>query len=241
MKIVGLVSSFREGELLRSAVESLASLDAIVVFEGPVERNADLSGPESVIPRRVGLPQKQVHVVHGEWPADAAKRTAMIEWCRTRRWLQDEQVWGLWLDGDEVLLWGEYLADWVRRASEAGDDDNEVAGWPLSLVELDGSVAWCAGKLVRVDLIEKYLISSSFIQMVGGQTRTVGNLQCWTPLDGPSQFTEVEGVRLPHWRARPPLQGEPHLLHRSRLRSRAREVERQHVAEERNYAGADLQ
>jgi len=120
-----------------------------------------------------------------------------------------------------------------------------VAGWPISLVELDGSVAWCMGKLVRVDLIEKYLISSSFIQMVGGETRTVGNVQCWTPTDGATQFgadTVVDGeyVRTPHWRARPPLQGEPHLQHRWMLRERDRAVERQHRAEERNYEGVAL-
>ncbi len=250
MKIVGLVSSYREGQLLESAIGSLAALDAIVVFEGPVEQNADLSGPESVIPNRVG--SLQVNVVRGEWPADAAKRTAMIEWCHTRRWLQGEDVWGLWLDGDEILLWGEYLADWIRAAASAGTLEDPVAGWPISLVELDGSVAWCMGKLVRVDLIEKYLISSSFIQMRGGETRTVGNVQCWTPTDGPTQFTESavpptdkdldrgRTERLPHWRARPPLAGEPHLQHRWMLRPRERQVERQHKAEERNYEGVVL-
>jgi hypothetical protein len=236
LKIVGLVSSFREGELLRSAIESLAALDAIVVFEGPVEQNASLQGAESVIPNRVG--GLQVNVVRGAWPADAAKRTAMIEWCHSRRWLQGEDVWGLWLDGDEILLWGEYLADWIRAAASGGTETDPVAGWPISLVEPDGSVAWCMGKLVRVDLIERYLISSSFIEMKGGATRTVGNVQCWTVLDGPTQMGP-DG-ETPHWRARPPLQGEPHLQHRWVLREKTREVERQHKAEERNYEGVAL-
>lgn len=240
MKIVGLVSSFREGELLRSAIESLAPLDHVLVAEGPVEQNADLSGQESLIPSYVGEPKRQVHVMRGEWPADAAKRTAMIRWVQDRRWLRGEEVWGLWLDGDEILLWGEYLADWLRRASQAGTADDPAAGWPLSIVEPDGSVAWCMGKLIRVDLIERYLISSSFIEMKGGATRTVGNVQCWTPLDGPTQFTEAEGERLPHWRARPPLQGEPHLVHRWHLREKQRQVERQHKAEERNYQDVEL-
>lgn len=248
MKIIGLVSSFREGSLLESAIHSLAALDAIVVFEGPVEQNANATGEPSAIPNRVG--GLQVSTVHGEWPADAAKRTAMIEWCQSRKWLENEEVWGLWLDGDEVLLWGEYLHDWVTRASQAGSADDPVAGWPISIVEMDGSVAWCMGKLVRVDLIDRYLISSSFIQMKGGATRTVGNVQCWTPLDGPTQFVErplpptaddpTPVERLPHWRARPPLQGEPHLLHRWQLRPPSRGVERQHRAEERNYAGVEL-
>jgi len=98
VKIVGLVSSFREGAMLQTAIESLRHLDAIVVFEGPVEQNADASGSASVIPTRVG--NLQVSQTHGVWPADAAKRTAMVEWCRSRKWLQGEEVWGLWLDGD---------------------------------------------------------------------------------------------------------------------------------------------
>jgi len=232
VKIIGLISSFREGALVEGAIRSLAMLDHVLVCEGPVEHNASLAGPESVVPKQPNLTR-----IDGEWPADAAKRTAMIQWCKERRWLQGEEVWGLWLDGDELLLWGEYLRDWIRAAASGGSAEDPVAGWPISLVELDGSVAWCMGKLVRVDLIERYLISSSFIEMVGGATRTVGNVQAWTPTEGPLQ-TGAKG--LPHWRARPPLQGEPHLQHRWMLRPRDRTIERQGDAETRNFQGVDL-
>jgi hypothetical protein len=226
--IVGLVSSFREGAMLRTAVASLDALDHVAVFEGPVEGNPDV-GPASELPtdarKRRGQPTLLVR--EGAWETDAAKRTAMVEWTR-QRW-PGREVWGLWLDGDEILLWGEYLRDWLWRVRQGGDPDNPVAGWPFALVELDGSTSICMGKLVRVDLISRYLVSSSYIELVNGERRTVGNVLAWTPTGGPEPGWEG------HWRARPPLQGEPHLQHRPILRDRSRVVERQHAAEERNY------
>lgn len=237
MKIVGLVSSFREGPMLETAIRSLEhAVDHVLVFEGPVEQNAGAGGPESIIPKGGGW-SNRLTVVHGSWASDAAKRSAMVEWCRGRRWLAGEEVWGLWLDGDEILLWGEYLRDWLWRVSQQGDSENPVGGWPFPLVELDGSVVLCLGKLLRIDLVRRYLISSSLIELVNGDTRTVGNVPVWTPLDGP--LLHADDGR-PNWRARPPLAGEPHLQHRPVLRSKLREVERQHVAEERNFRGVEL-
>jgi hypothetical protein len=223
MIVVGLVSSFREGPMLATALRSLEALEHVCVFEGPVEGNVP-SGPVSELIKRPGL-----FFSEGVWETDAAKRTAMVEWCR-RRW-PGKPVWGLWLDGDELLLWGEYLGDWLWRVSQQGDDANPVAGWPFPLVELDGSVAICMGKLVRVDLIRRYLVSSSYIEMMDGSRRTVGNTKVYSISEGPL----VE-----NWRARPPLAGEPHLQHRPVLRSKLREVERQHRAEDRNYRGRVL-
>jgi len=238
MKIVALVSSYREGPLLEAAIRSVAMLDHVLVAEGPVDENRRAFGEESVIPKDL----QRLSVIRGEWPADAAKRTAMVQWMQARRWMQDEEIWGLWLDGDEVLLWGEYLRDWINRVVEESDDpDNPVAGFPFTLVEFDGTVVWCMGKLVRIDLVERYLISSSYVEFKGGYTKTIGNVTAWTPLDGPLHMVDLpDGSKVPHWRARPPLQGEPHLQHRPMLRSLRRQVERQHLAEARNFDGVDL-
>lgn len=219
--------------MLATAVRSLAPLDHVLVYEGPVEQNPG-AGPES----EVGVfNPKRLTYKAGEWASDAVKRTAMLEHAQQLPRQQGEALWGLWLDGDELLLWGEYLRDWVWRVSQQGDDGNEVAGWPFALVELDGSVSLCMGKLVRLDLVRRYLISSSYIELVNGDRRTVGNVEYWNPVDGPTQF---DGEGRPHWRARPPLQGEPHLQHRPVLRSRLRAAERQHLAEARNFEGVDL-
>jgi hypothetical protein len=227
VKIVGLVSCYREGSLVAAAVASLRHLDFTLVFEGPVEGNP-VSGKPSQLPR---FDQAEGRVVNGSWDSDAGKRTAMVEWVRSRRYLQDpDGVWGLWLDADEILLWGEYLHDWVARVAE---QDADVGGWPLALTELDGSVTICMGKLLRVDRVRRYLASSSYLEFDDGTRKTLGNVPAWTPTGGPQPG--VAG-----WRARPPLQGEPHLLHRPILRSRDRQVERQHLAEERAFADAEI-
>ncbi len=228
MRILGLVPSYREGPLLEAALRSLAPLDGTVVFEGPVEGNPP-AGVESKIP--AGLVTVRVD---GEWETDADKRTAMLNLAK-RKW--PGELWGLWLDGDEILLWGEYLRDWLLRVTQQGTPDNPVGGWPFALVELDSTTTLCMGKLVRLDLIARYLISSSYIELVNGDRRTVGNVDYWNPLEGP--LVRGDDGR-PHWRARPPLQGEPHLQHRPVLRDRGREVERQHVAEGRNFEGVEL-
>lgn len=225
MRIVALVSSFREGSLAESAIRSALPLDGILVAEGPVEGN-EPTGPKTVVPDRKLI--GRLKFFEGSWESDAAKRTWMLD--RAKQ-LWPGELWGLWLDCDEILLWGEYLHDWLERVVQGGDKSNPVGGWPLALVELDGSVAICMGKLVRLDLIRKYLVSSSYIEMVNGDRRTVGNVPYWNMKDGPL----VE-----NWRARPPLQGEPHLQHRPILRDRGRVVERQHRAEERNFEGVEL-
>lgn len=209
--------------MLATAVRSLAALDGVLVAEGPVEQNAGSAGPPSELPNEV-----KVKRFDGVWESDAAKRTWMLGKAKQ---LWPGPLWGLWLDGDELLLWGEMLKDWLWRVEQQGDDGNPVGGWPLPLVELDGTVVICAGKLVRLDLIRKYLVSSSYIEMVDGSRRTVGNMPYWTPTDG---------ALVESWRARPPLQGEPHLQHRPVLRSKLRTVERQHRAEERNFRGVEL-
>lgn len=234
MKVVGLVSSFREGPMLASAVRSLAMLDHTFVYEGPVEGNP-AAGPES----EVGLNVRQpITVVEGEWATDAAKRTAMVEAVQAR--FPGEEVWGVWLDGDEILLWGEYLSDWIWGQTQQAiynDPDAPLAHCPLPLVELSGLTIMCLGKVIRVDLIERYLISSSYMEWKNGYRMTFGNVDHWNPVDGP--LILMEDGR-PHWRARPPLQGEPHLQHRPVLRSRLRTVERQGAAEARNFEGVQL-
>jgi hypothetical protein len=229
MRVVGLVSSFREGRMLTSAIESLRALDGVLVYEGPVEGN-EPAGPVSVYGN---VDRGKVKIYDGEWASDAVKRTAMLQKAKIA-W--PGELWGVWLDGDEILLWGEYLKDWLEPVVALGTPENPVGGWPISLVELDSSVAWCMGKVVRLDLIRRYLVSSSYIEMTDGTRRTVGNVDAWSPLDGPMQH--VNGR--PHWRARPPLQGEPHLQHRPSLRDPGRQVERQNEAEARNFEGVEL-
>lgn len=217
------MSTFCEGTLAISAMRSAAMLDGILVADGPVEGNEPDPDFITVFPQ-LHDPEHKFNKRLGKWPDDAAKRTWMVGEAKK---LWPGELWGLWLDGDELLLWGEYLRDWIERVKhESEDDSNPIAGWPFALVELDGSVSMCGGKLVRIDLIRQYLASSSYVEFVNGGRRTLGNVQYWNPVDG---------ALVENWRARPVLNGEPHLLHRPLLRGKGRTVERQHKAEERAF------
>lgn len=203
MKTVALVSAYREGALVQAAVASgLAATGHVVVFEGP-------TGP----PHERGLPsdyspfRRDPHVVirEGSWDSDAGKRTAMVEYAH--RWSDHAPVWGIWIDGDEVLLWPELLRDTLVKAHELHPDAVAVT---LKIVEYDGTVADCGAKIIRLDLVEAILESSYQVKCFGVDA----------VLSLPNQPAEVA-----------PLPGQPHLLHRSLLRPAGRDQDRLHLRE----------
>lgn len=228
--IVGLVSSYREGPLLGEAVASLlaADVDRVYVFEGPAGTapiDTEACPPSDLD----GLHPDAVTVVQGTWSTDAKKRTAMV-----RQVNRDYTgpVWGVWLDGDELLMNGQHLRAWLRvldwRDELAPEDEAPTLGWPIKLVELDGSVAVCRAKVVRIDLIASYSVSSSVFLTVIGTEHGEGNL--------PFDFNRWERDRLGGMERGwlylpPPLPAEPHLLHRSALRHPLRQGVRMHVQE----------
>lgn len=211
--IVGLVSCYLEGPLVRGAVESaLEAADHVLVFEGPAgEPLDDKRIPPSELPYGTW---SGVDVVHGTWRTDAKKRTAMIEACRRF----EPPVWGVWVDGDEILVNARYLRDWLRVfdwRDELTPDAPATLGWPLKLVELDGGVVVCRGKCVRVDLIDSYSVSSSVFRTVADVEHGEGNV----PFDYPKWAQDrAAGFAEGRLYLRPPLPCEPFLLHRSALR-----------------------
>lgn len=231
--IVGLISSYREGSLLRSCIASARTgCDSVCVFEGPIgdelpdSTKADFPLPLEYLPSKITI---------GRWKSDAVKRTKMLWWARNR-WVQqklepDEErdpLWILWLDGDEILLWGEYLRDWIERAEK----ESGAGGFPLRLVELDGSVAKAYGRIVRGDLVERYLVAAYQLELVGGMIIALPNVQICAAGGVPYGYGEDKQITIEDLaELRPPLAGEPHILHRPMLRDPAREAQRQHEAE----------
>jgi hypothetical protein len=150
----------------------------------------------------------------------------------------DAPLWIVWLDSDELLLWGEYLIDWLHRT----EHETGAGGFIIRLVELDGSVVMCHGRVVRGDLIRSYEHSIATILLKNGMLVSLpnvpvcaaGGVPYWTD---ESRAIEVDDLA----RLRPPLAGEPHLLHRSLLRDPSRDVERQSVAESRWFDEHDPQ
>jgi hypothetical protein len=243
--IVGLLSTYREGPLARGAVDSaLRACDRVFVFEGPAGPrlpNEHECPPTEIADPEFGfdlsdellVPEWDLYFRNGEWKTDAKKRTAMIEATRGL----EPPVWGVWIDGDEILMNGEYLRDWTNALEWADqgktfDPDDESTmpymGFPIKLVELDGSITVCQGKVLRVDLIDQYSVSSSVFRNVLGMLEARGNLPLrvndW--VDAHAAAINSGTMVMP-----PPLPCEPFLLHRSFLRHPARRGLRLHEQE----------
>jgi len=134
----------------------------------------------------------------------------MVHYVQQRPWFRRRgecPVWGVWVDGDEALVWPEMLPDYLRKAH---DIDPANVAMSIKIVELDGTVADCGAKVVRLDLLEAILESSYQVKCVGSDAiLSLPNVPAETP----------------------PLPGTPHLLHRSMLRPAGRDQDRLHLRE----------
>jgi hypothetical protein len=233
--LVAVCSCYREGPGLRSTVASaVAGCDYVYVYEGAIGV-APTTGEHSPL-EDLRYMSEHVHVKEGTWASDAEKRTEALEFVRALHVKgEDEPVWILWLDGDELLLWPEYLQDWTHRV----EAETGAGGFAIRLVEFDGSVAKCYSKIIRADIVTRYLHSSYNVEIYGSSVQlALPNV----PICGAGGIPLLPmGVTLPdlsddeqaRWLAenRPPLQGEPHILHRSSLRHPDRGAQRQSEAE----------
>lgn len=227
MRVVGLISSYREGSLLIEAIRSAqrARFDHLVIAEGPAGDERCDHAPPSMFE---GYTKP---TLSGTWKSDADKRSAMVRHCRG---FGPGPTWGVWIDGDEVLVNGEYLRDELQAVLWQDEEDGQTrGGWPMRLVERDGSVAVCRAKVVRIDLIDRYLVSSSGIRFKNHGVmfdHAEGNLPqsveaWWAP-----RLPEVAKDKM---YLEPPLPCEPFLVHRSALRHPARRGLRMHEQEAR--------
>lgn len=234
--LVGLCSSYREGPLVQGAVRSLlAACDRVVVFEGPAGPPLDEDVPDSDFSPWGELGDDWIDedvpltIRRGEWKTDANKRTAMIKSLRP----MNEPTWGVWIDGDEVLCNPEYMRDWLNfadwREQETGVQN---MGWPLKIVEMDGSIAVVQAKVLRVDRIDSYAVSSSVFVNTMGVLEGRGNYRAHISEFGTHihlmGLDDPETAYLFHW---PPLPCEPYIMHRSALRHPRRSGLRLHEQE----------
>lgn len=245
-ELVVLISAYRDGMLTLGAIESaLNATWDVIVFEGPAGPPLEADVPDTDYSDAYGI---DLH--EGSWSTDAKKRTAMVEAVR-KRFGRGKPVWGVWLDSDEILCNGEWLADELAmwQWQQLADGDERIA-WPMLLVERDGGgIVVCRGKCVRIDLIDRYSVSSNvFVNHLGITEAHHGNL--------PVQMTDIEeAFRRDLWqrigdaqeRARiadqlrelPPLPCQPFLLHRSGLRHPLRRGLRMHEQETVELAKAE--
>ena len=237
--LVALLSTYREGPLAHEAIRSAldAQPDRVIVFEGPAGPEIP-DAPETDFRRWY---KERVLVRTGKWRADAAKRTAMV------RYVQGldlrPPVWAVWVDGDEVLENARYLRDWVQtiawRDEERGvslDDPENLPtmGYPIAIMEPHGRLSICRAKVIRVDLVKQYVVSSSVVETVLGGYMGEGN----KPLRGTDwieprtkDLAEEDAVY-----AMPPQPGVPFLVHRSHLRHPSRRGARMSGQEQVEFA-----
>lgn len=240
MNLVGLCSTYLEGELAKLAIRSLedACCDHIYMFEGPAGDPLEADVPATAPGHLTSFTTYH----EGRWRTDARKRQAMLE-----RAKQDfpGPLWGVIVDGDEVLENARYLRDWLQRLDyhEQVDPDAKYVGRPMRLIEPDGSVTWVRGRLLRLDRILEYKISTSVFtttvdQGDGSKLYTGGG-------NTPDLFSEWEAPRRAaieqdRMMVTPPIPGEPFLVHRSILRHPLRSGLRLHEQERRELEAAGM-
>lgn len=230
MKIVGLVSCYKEGRLVQGAIRSLhaVGLDDMLIYEGPAGDPLSAETPDSDFAGWDSHPLSW-DVFRGRWRSDARKRNAMLEEAKRRH--PEGPVWGVWLDGDEVLRDAEYLRDELQAviwSDEIEPDEPPTIAHPLWIVEADGSVALTKSRLVRLDLIRSYDISVSVVTNKLGLEEALGNenpdARIWLDVQKHAMAT---GRLL----SLPPHPGQPHIVHRSNLRHPLRRGLRMHKQE----------
>lgn len=211
--IVGLLSAYKEGHTFRHALRSaLAACDHVVVFDGPAGEPLEADVPESEYGDHDAA---RVTVQHGRWRTDARKRQAMLEWSKR----YPAPTWGLWLDGDEVLVNPEYLRDWVQHVEWQDELEAKpsipTARIPLRVVELGGAIQMNYAKLVRVDLIASYDVSIANVTNAAGVAERAGMLH--EHIGGWLNAHPEASKGFLYW---PPGPGplDPFIVHRSMLR-----------------------
>ena len=241
MTLIAACSFYREGPLAHTAIRSAldAEPDHIIIYEGP-------AGPELPDAPETDYRQWQrtgkVTVKTGTWRADAEKRTALVEYVRALQ--LPPPCWTIWIDGDEALENGRYLRDHVQhlawmdeeRGATLTDPENlPTMGYPIAIMEPHGRLSICRAKVIRLDLVKQYVVSSSVVETVLGGFMGEGN----KPLKASEwfepravDFTEEEDAMY----AYPPQPGVPFLVHRHHLRHPLRQGVRMSVQEGVEFA-----
>lgn len=223
MKLVVMISSYREGSLIRGCLKSITDCepDGVVIWEGPAGSARCDDAPETDLTDLIPWPNYFRH--EGEWLSDGDKRTAMLKFAK-EHW-PNEPLWGLTIDGDEILRNGDQIRDiiqmltWDDEAQGASLFDPEhppTGGVPVLHVEPWGGVTWVRGRLLRLDLIRAYALGGLIVELINGGEFRIGNV----PLNG----SEWAAKRLDgdNYFMMPPLPGDPYTVHRNHLRHPAR-------------------
>jgi hypothetical protein len=222
MIIVGCIISYKEGTLIQGAIRSLfPTCKEVYVWEGACQKGAEQVKGWTDLGKWKN--NRKVVYKEGTWKTDSEKRNDVLAAIQLK-WLDDKRrksqaVWIVVIDADEILVWGEYLQDWLSMApddqfcipilrTETGIKQDKLSvteGMVLqkkeTLIDEIGIFADKAPtRCIRGDMIKQYVVGCYQIELNNGIVISIG-----------------------HERApRLPQQGEPHIHHRSYLRSKDR-------------------
>lgn len=244
MNVVGMMSTYKEGKLARAAVESLAAveLDHLYVWEGPAGEPLPDEVPNTSMPEWVGR-EAWVTVHEGRWRTDGRKRNDLLQRAKKD---YPGVLWGVILDGDEVLGNGEFIRDrlqailWddeTRGASISTPENPPTAGWPLRLIEADGAVSFITARVMRLDLLRSIDHSSSVMTNISGVQEGRGNHQEMSAMWVEMWLRAIDAGKMVAW---PPLPCEPYIFHRSNLRHPLRRGLRMSEQEQQEFAKAQV-
>jgi len=251
MNVVGMVSAYKEGRLVRGAISSLlrVDLDALYVFEGPTDEPLGDDVPDSDYPYLPTLRELQDAdepgagcVFHtGRWRTDARKRNEMLQRAK-HEW--PGETWAVVIDGDEVLHNAEYLRDRIeavshedawKGASIATPDNVPTSRIPLRLIERDGSMSAITARVFRIDLLRSIDHSTSIVTNAAGIQEGWGNYPEMSPLYLEGMLHAIDKGHMIAW---PPFPCEPCIVHRAHLRHPLRRGLRMSDQETREFAKA---
>ena len=238
MNVVGKVSAYKEGTLVRAAIESVlrVGLDRLYIFEGPAGEPLGDDVPDSEYPPLTsldGISGMPVRLQTNRWRTDARKRNAMLQEAKTDF---PGPLWGVIVDADEVLVNGEYLRDRLQSVMWQDEIDGApTARLPLHLVEHDGGMHLITARVIRCDLVRSIDHSSSVVTNTAGVQEGWGNLAARSAVWIEGWLAAIDRGQMIAW---PPLPCEPHIVHRSNLRHPARKRLRMSEQEAVEFAKA---
>lgn len=239
--IIANIATYQEGEYVHGAIRSVLGIcDYVVIAEGCCVEN-ELSGTPTDFSRYRA--ESPLFIFNHRWYSEAQKRTAMVE---TARLIADgKDFWYLTVDADEILVWGEYLPDWLGSLQPGFPESNENIV-PLKRTEAFWNDLYAIyakrdqrGKLkgYRCDITDgvnpwghyqTYTAPSRLIHSSLIDEYVIGTYIIRRP-DGTEQPLGHE--LCPQF----PMPGEPHILHRPFYRRGERATLRLRVEDEHRY------
>lgn len=222
--ICALISTYKDGTMVQGTIKSLhrAGIENIIVCEGAWSDKAP-DGPIT----NLGPYRKYQMVSKSKFKNEADKRNHILAAAKTKmRHHLGKEFWILTIDADEILIWGEYLSDWLNVLNPPQEALVPIkvtvpgAGWEeitqdmrMTEVHSDPDIEWRNTLYERISAFHSvtyfapsHLVHSSLIDHYD-----LGILEVITP---EGKMVQLSTIRSPC----EPFQGEPHLHHRYYLR-----------------------